>query len=258
MGSVLRTRPRVRAGEWASRSVLMGNKWTPRKLGASLLGWWSADRPDLISLSGSQVTGWKDAVAAYNLTQGVAGARPLYSAISFNGAPGVTFDGVDDYLELAAVPFPTGAAPSEIHAIVDQTALVADTGTKVVFAYGSTVAFTRNLSRNVNAGQNTLAASAGNGAANVAASQLNDFSGRHVVRGIIDGAQVTANADGVSGGPQNVVPATAATRTRMGGRTATTADQFFQGVIREVIVTGLLSASQAAALQAYMQTKRKP
>src|SRR5688500_3331977 len=71
-------------------------------LGASLLAWWTADRADLITLSGSQVTSWKDVVAGYDVVQGVGGSRPLWSATSFNGAPSLTFDAIDDELTLGS------------------------------------------------------------------------------------------------------------------------------------------------------------
>src|SRR3546814_1301288 len=88
------------AGIPAFGEIRQSKRWSPSDLGASLLGWWIADLLDLISRSGVQVTGWRDVVEGYNLAQAISGARPLYSATVFGGAPGVDFDGTHDYLSL--------------------------------------------------------------------------------------------------------------------------------------------------------------
>ena len=67
--------------------------FSPLSLGTSALAWWSADTLSSLALSGSSVITWIDRVAGLAPTQGTAGARPTYSATSFGGFPGVTFDG---------------------------------------------------------------------------------------------------------------------------------------------------------------------
>ena len=94
-------------------------RWSPLQLGALCLAWWSAD-----DLAPGAVASWKDRVLKYDAAQAVSGSRPVASILSFGGLPGVTFDGTDDELTLASCPFPTGASPSEIHALVDQAGTV--------------------------------------------------------------------------------------------------------------------------------------
>jgi len=234
--------------------------WTPTQLGASLLAWWSADRVDLMTLSGSQVTTWRDIVAGYAPTQSVAGSKPLYSATSFNGSPGVTFDGIDDYLELASQPFPSGAVPSELWALIDQTALPADTGSRNIIAYGGTGnATTRMLYRFVNAGANQVAALTGDGVSFITTTLAgNNFSGRHVARSVISATATTVSLDGTAMAPAAVVPGTGTTRVRLGASVNASPSLFLQGVMRDAMVMGALSTDQAALLNTYLMYRRNP
>ncbi|HTM77999.1 MAG TPA: hypothetical protein VL133_10260, partial [Devosia sp.] len=75
--------------------------WSPLALGASLLAWWDASQG--VSLSGSQVTAWADRKSGYSVAQGTGAARPLWSATSFGGKPGLTFDGIDDLLNMESL-----------------------------------------------------------------------------------------------------------------------------------------------------------
>ena len=50
-----------------------------------------------VSLLGSLVTGW-DSHTGGTATQGLTTSCPAYSATSFGGFPGITFDGTDDFL----------------------------------------------------------------------------------------------------------------------------------------------------------------
>ena len=109
-------------------------------MGAALVGWWTADRDDLITQSGGLVSSWKDVIGAYDLVQSSGTLKPVYSATSFGGRPGVSFDGVDDYLRRVGTPatFPTSNNYSEIWYIGSQDALAADTTSRYVAAYGGT------------------------------------------------------------------------------------------------------------------------
>lgn len=49
-------------------------------------------------LSNGAVATWADQTGAPSYAQGTGGKQPVKSATSLNGTPGVTFDGVDDYL----------------------------------------------------------------------------------------------------------------------------------------------------------------
>lgn len=243
-------------GKGLGMGLSRGRKWTPFDLGASLLAWWSADRTELITLSGSNVTSWKDRVAAYDLAQATAGAQPIWSATSFNGAPGVTFDGVDDFLNMESQPFP---AIGENWFVFDQTLAAANTNSGTLFSYGGNLTSnSRRHHRVVTSGVNRLRCQFGDGASNVMANELaTDFSGRHVIRSrataALVSAQIDANAEVTAAGTQSL----ATTRVRMGATTANTAATFIGGVFRHAIVTGALSTDQAANLAIYLQNQRR-
>ncbi len=232
------------------------HEWTPAQLGSNLLGWLNADRADKFTFNGSQVSHWFDLVANYDFTQSVSGSRPLYSATGWNSvSPGVTFDGVDDELTLASVPFPSGATTGEIWALVDQKTLPAVTSEVVVHSYGGdTVNSQRRMSRLVNTGVNNLAIKSGTGAGAPASTLSADFSGRHVARVIIGATTITAEMDGVQSTPTACVSATGTNRSRVGAAAGTSASLFINAVFKQVLWTAALSASDASLLRAYLTT----
>lgn len=230
-------------------------------LGASLLAWWTADRSDLITLSGSAVTSWKDVVAGYDAVQGVGASRPVYSATSFNGAPSLTSDGVDDELTctdaalLAALP--AAALPSEIWAIADQSALVADTPARNIAAYGNGVNVGRRLQRDVAGGNQRGQARAGTGASStVKRDALVDLSSRHVMRAIFTATAVNVSVDGSVNVQTAAVPATTNSRVRLFASDTAVASQFWFGGGRDILFTTPLSADQATALLAWALPRR--
>lgn len=251
---------RLRPWDWWSPYLTKGGgAATPITiLGASALAWWTADRADLITLSGSEVTSWKDVVAAYDAAQGTSARRPLYSATSYNGAPGVTFDGTDDRLEMASQPFPSAANPCEIWVITEQQALAADTSERAVFGYGGGSAATaRRASRSVNTGtvraMNRVGTGAGSGAIETTTPEN---LGRHVMRARIDATTYGISIDGNTEVTGSIVPATGSTRAVIGATDAL--GGFWQGVVRDVVVTGQLSAGQVTALLAWALARRLP
>lgn len=234
------------------RDGLINPTWTPADLGASLLAWWDAERPDLITRDGGGlVSSWRDVVGGYNAVQATGTKQPIWSATSFNGRPGVTFDGVDDELTLATAPvsFPAGATPCEMWGLADQQSLPASAVTRAIASYGSTGgADSRSLCRTVTTGVNrafTIATSNG-------ANNLVDFSGRHVERNIVTGTNVTCEVDGIAGPPTAVVPATVATRFRVGAQANPTAVTLWQGPISAVLITSILTAGQSTQLYAHL------
>lgn len=77
-------------------------KWDPSLL-PGIAAWYVADRG--ITLNGSTVSQWADQSGnGYHLAQSTPDYQPTYSLTSFNGKPGVTFDGVDDYLSNTSLP----------------------------------------------------------------------------------------------------------------------------------------------------------
>lgn len=227
-------------------------------LGSSLLAWWTADRPDLITLNSTAVTSWKDVVAGYDAVQGVSASRPIYSATSFNGAPGLTFDSVDDELTLASQPFPSGASPSEIWAVVQQDALGSDASARRVVSYGGSTTNNdlRQLIRSQTGGTTSaLQALVGTGAATTVALNTSvAFQGRNLARVKFEATQIRADLNGNAGTPSAAVPSTGSTRFRIGA--ATFGAGFWNGKMRDVLVTGPLSTGQKSALEAWALPRR--
>ncbi len=226
---------------------------------AGAYAWWSADRTDLITLSGSQVTSWRDVVAGYNMVQAVSGARPVYSASNFNGAPSLYYDGLDDQTTLAGVPvaIPIGADPCEIWVVFDNEAPGADTTTRRLFNYGGN---TSNDSRAVYtagvAGTQRLGGYVGSGATAVYSTNSTvNAAGRHAVRLIINGGAAIA-VDGAAPEISNpATPATAGTTVRSG--LATNGAGPFNGKIRHIIVTPILTGDDLTAMWAWAETQRR-
>jgi hypothetical protein len=98
----------VNPGELAE--IPVGGAWTPGQLGNSLGIWLDASNATSILLSGSAVSQWSDNSANGNhATQSSINSQPTYEINSLNGKPAIVFDGVNDFLEAAAVaPFASG------------------------------------------------------------------------------------------------------------------------------------------------------
>lgn len=224
--------------------------FSPTDLGASLLAWWPADRADLITQVAGAVSSWKDVVAAYDATA-AGSAQPTYSATGWNAAaPGITFDGIANCLTLTPSPFPTGStASSRIWALVDQTALVADATSRYIAAYGGDTATNqRRLLRRVSGGANTASAQLNT----TSADAPGDFSGRHVLEASWFTGHETCTMDGSTGSSILVTITAGSTRFRIGATANLAASAFFQGVLRDVLVTAGLTAGQEASLLAYL------
>ncbi|MER9047581.1 LamG domain-containing protein [Mesorhizobium sp. M0923] len=228
-----------------------------RELGTLLTGYWDADFVGSISEATGSVSSWRDLVAGYNTSQATALSQPGYSPSAFNGRPCLTFDGTNHFLNLASVPFPTGAAACEIWALVDQEALAADATGRRIFSYGGTSANnSRWIARAVSGGVNRGGTGGGSGAAQANVNgTIVDFSGRHVVRGTFDGALIGVSVDGNALATTALVPATSTTRTRIGAATPNTATNFFQGKIAAVAVTPLLTAEQESSMRAFLSAR---
>lgn len=240
--------------------AVSGVGWTPMALGSSLIAWWAADRADLITLNSNKVTSWKDVKAGYDMAQSTDSLRPIYSATSFNGAPGVNFDGTDDYLVctdaalLAALPI--GATPSEMWALASQDAPTVDFARIIASYGGDTSAFRRGVQRDITGAQSVPTATAGNGSGAVNVKGTVDFIGRHVLRGEYGATATAISIDGADRQSGAVVPVTQANRVRIGTNSNTSISNWWMGLVRDVIITTALSAGDAALLQAYLQSKR--
>lgn len=243
--------------------ALLTGRFTPKSLGASLLAWWDAERADKITNS-TGVSSWKDVVAGYDLTQATGAAQPIWSATSFGGFPGVTFDGTDDCLAstdaalLAALP--VDLISSEMWSVVQQDAAAADTTVREIFTYGgATTQTSRRSERAVVSAVNRSRILQGDGTSSHtgAGPTTVDFSTRHVVRSVY-GATPQAILDGVSGvATTSVDGVTGSVRARMGATQVGTAGQFWQGQIATVLVTLPLPTDKAAQLHSYLMARRR-
>lgn len=232
--------------------------FTPWSLGASLLGYWDAETASTLTLSGSNVTTWTDLVGAYAPTQSVGGSKPVYSTTGFAGRPGVTFDGTDDELTLASQPFPAAATPSEIWALFLNNGDIAMADTRTVFSYGGALAVARRLDLvpGTIAGQNKAQLTVGTGGGSVSVQSGNIASATaHVARLAYGATQSSIYTDGGSATTSAAVPATGTDRFRIGATAGGSPLQFFNGTISAIIVTGALSADQAAALTTYLKAR---
>lgn len=230
--------------------------FTPAALGAKLLGWWNADDVSTITKDGSNlVSSWKDKVAALDAVQATGSSQPVHTLTSFNGNPGVTFDGVDDQLTTATQPFPATTSSAGIWVLVQQSALIADVNQKVAFGYGAAATTSRSAGRAVvtvtNRGELLTGATATDDTAV-------DLSSRHVIRGEWNATTTTITVDGGTPVPQALVPNTATTRCRIGANAlASPTTSCWNGIIREVIVDdGTLTAGEATSLQTYLLARR--
>ena len=234
--------------------------WSPHLLTPSvLLGFWDAEAVGSLSLSGDAVITWTDLVGGYAPTQGTADARPTYSATSFNGRPGVAFDGTDDFLSLTGVPaaFPIGADPAEVWLLTSQLVPVSDTGLRVAFSYGGTVnANGRRFNRAVVNGMSRASYTSGNGnAANTATNSLVDYVGTRALRYVYTGTALRVDVDRIEGTETATTSATIDTRLRIGTSLGTPA-AFWQGVHNAILVTKPLDATQAAFMWSYLDGRR--
>lgn len=232
-------------------------------LGSSLIAWWTADRADLISLSGSAVTSWRDVTHGYDAAQAVSASRPAYSATSFNGAPAVTFDGADDELTATDVgllaALPDGAEPGFIINIAGQSALPADTGLRYALSYGGSINVARRQGREVVTGVNRGRTLTGSGAANSAVTDtLVDLSTRHVLISEFTATAQTVNVDNAGATSGAIVPATSITRLRLGAGDGAAAATFWNGPIRDsIITTGPIASDVWARLMAWALPRRR-
>jgi len=229
----------------------MAGSFTPSSLGGKLIAWWDANTG--VTESGGAVSAWTDSVASVVVAQGVAGNQPVYSATSFaNSKPGITFDGVDDYLTLASPTFCGGATDCEMWGLVQQTALAADTTDRRAASLGGASSRYRELLRRVSAGVNRFQALVGNGSSPITiTNSAVDFSGYAVVRLYNSGTTMGISVNGGAVTTTTVTPNTASTTFRIGAFSGAVAN-YWQGQIAAIIVTQPLTTGEAQQLANYL------
>lgn len=239
-----------------------GAGFAPSDLGAELLFGVDLLRADLATVETGGLAALTDMVSGAQFAQSSSSARPAYNASGFNGWPNANYDGFDDRLSYSGTLLPGGGG-FELWALIDQTSLAADTGSKDYFGFGgnSSPARARFL-RAVDSGVNRARALIPNGTAAVAITNTGvDLSGRHVVRTIVETTQTFVDVDGVQSDGVSVSPAiltASQALSRIGATAATTAGAFFGGGIPAIYATALLGrdSAKAAAMYAFLNRRK--
>ena len=234
---------------WDMDFAQTGSLWTPDDLGSDLLAFWDAEALGSLSLTAGAVDSWTDTKNGYVLSQSTAARKPTYGATSLSGRPGVTFDGADDYLEMAVSPLPIGATPMEAWAIWREDGPTSAIS-RIIWRYGgSTSPFYRSMLRNNASATQNLSVSAGDGiSASASAVRDEDISGVHVLRGLFEAHRVRASVDGSNYTSASIAMNTPAGILRVGASTASTPANFAQGCLGGLLFTKQLTVEKGAYL----------
>lgn len=228
-------------------SAVESSFWEPvTGLGTDLIAWWTAD--DTVD---GAVSSWSSRGTIIAAT-GAGATRPVSSLVDVGGVSTVrfvTFDGVDDFLELASVAgLLNGATPGEVWGFVNQAA-PADT-IRTAFSYGGPTSY-RGLDMQP-VGSNSRFSP------HIEVSysdELSVFDGYAVVGARHDGTQLRGKINGIFTEPSALADATIntpTTRGRIGASSNLTVSQFWSGSVRYIFVTKPLTETQAIRLEAWM------
>lgn len=226
--------------------------FTPASLGSDLISWW--DSSSGVGLSGSAVTSWTDKVGSLAPAQGTAANQPTFSATSYNGKPGISFDGTADHLTVTSVgSLPTGTAQVDMFAAVDVAAVAASS--RRIFNYGAgNDSQSCGLFRRVTSSQDFAAAYASNGTSAIPVNAPVAFAGRSAIAGFVRADGVQAWHDGQYSTITALVPSVGTTRTVIGVNTALSGS-FWSGTIRDIIVTLPLNQGRREAMLNFIQSR---
>lgn len=216
--------------------------------------WWSTTRADLITLATANVVTWTG-IKGNSVTQATGANQPIYSATSYNSGPGITFNGTTQFLQGSGSAFPSGNAGSEFWANVDTTTTAADTTSRRIAILGSgTTGQNRGLGILGNTTIVQSQALSGDGAASAARPSTVTAFGRHTHRAVQDTTTLGISLDGAAVTTQALTQNTANTNIAIGSQFGT--NLYFQGVMRDILITPLLTATQATYLNNYLSTRR--
>lgn len=230
-------------------------------LGRDLLALWDADRADLVTRSSNLVSSWKDVVGGYDLVQAIGAAKPTYSPDNFNAHAAVGGDGVDDELT-GSVPasFPVNADAGEVWTLGDQKAPApTDTGTRYSVSYGGdAVATTRGMRRLGSSSATRAGIISGDGTTAFQSNRTSPpaFFGRQVQRGIFTPTTIATELDGSASTPVAVVSATQNTRLRFFAAATLAPASYGQIDLNMVAFTKPLSATRAALLTRFLNSRK--
>jgi len=238
---------------------------------------WDAEYSSTITRDGGGlVSEWRDLVDGTPMVQATAANKPTYSATSFGGGAGVTFDGVNDeltYVFAGGHRFPLAADPVEIWVLVSSAAPDTNTNTLYFFTYGTNTG-ARSVGRFGSPypeGQTTggyhnrsRASMTGTGTTNCNPNADLGLNTRFYFRMTNNGTTTTMQNNGATfGGPVNnssvpMVPATITGRARMGASSAPTIANWAPCTIACVAVfTTLLTIDECDAMETYLHQRRR-
>lgn len=211
-----------------------------------ILAQWSARSVE----TAGPVASWKDEIAGLELVQATAGAQPVKQAAALNDAyDAIVFDGVNDYLRLAAVTgLPTGATPGCMFMVAAKTALD-DPSVSVTsaVAYGGTGDGTYRsigkLGDSPRIGDGTTWAHLNTKA----------WTEPAVLAAIFAATEYTLRFNGeeievATGATLN----TGTTSVTVGASNAVTAADFFVGPISQLIITPTLTTAQIQQMEGWL------
>lgn len=237
-----------------------GAGYNPQQaLGSKLLAWWDADHTDLITHAGGVVSAWADRVQGLTHTASGAG-QPAYSTSGFAGRPVITGDGTGTFMNRAGTTgLPTNSDQFEIWTLFDQTlATDASATRRYLFGWGgqgSQVHLMTGLNRNT---LNRARVQAGNGTTSPTVNDaIVDLTGRHFQRAVYTATGIKVAVDGFAMSAETaVVRAVDTLRSRIFANMTTTPGDFWQGGLAAILVTSLLTDGEAAALTAWLSSRR--
>jgi hypothetical protein len=233
--------------------------WTITDAGTALVGYLTAKSG--VSVTSGLATAIMDSVSGASLSQATTANQPAYSTTSFNGFPGLTFDGVNDNLQISSVPtgWPVGANDGIIMSIVRNDALASNAAVRQIFAYGSsgTGRGSREIGRFVVSGVNVGRAT---NATQAITSSGDTMSGYHLLTGRFSTPssgflKIGLDVDDPTDASQTSAGtmATTTTRTRLGSNADSTAAFYWSGAWgAAVVLSGYVSVRTLDKAQAWI------
>lgn len=229
--------------------------WDTHVIPRSLLyGRLDAEAAGRITVDGSNgVSAWVDGISGQSFSQATSSARPIYSATSFNGRPGITFDGVDDNLRNTGTQAWPLTGDYEIWMLV--ISIPATVSANQIFINWPTTATGKNTALRRNANSTNGVFLSGNGTTNAGPNIDAVVPGLpQVWRGIADGANIQTEIDGVGSTLTACVPSldSSASRNTIGANSASTAAAFANVAINLIMVTRRLPDDLATKNRRYL------
>jgi hypothetical protein len=227
---------------------------------------WDAGRSDLITRDGAGlVSEWRSAAVVAPMVQATAAKQPVYSATSFGGFAGVTFDGVDDELTYTMVGgerFPLGALPFECWVVASSASDGTDTTQRNFFSYGNSGGL-RVLARIGDALHHNRMRGNINGAGSANVNPGADLGIRFFSRVLNTGTTTTVQVNDKTDYLNHIqsaplIPATITGRARIGAAAAGAGSNWIKGTIAYIAMFDkLLTIDESDTLATYIKTRWK-